>query len=227
MDSLDYVDVSTVISLLPIPLIETKPGLQPAEYIIRAVKNPMKDIETLHIFRAKFPVYIDEYRPAIVVPEPSDKVAASICRDYKVTVSHYEPDVAEPGLFWVSGKHRAEEILAGVEPRITKGVERARELQIEWFKRLVTEADDQWGKFKMRRMISDIERLAAVTLGLEKEWNIDTLVSRALTVCKFCRSQINNEAIICPQCHGILDIERAKREFLTISQLNQGPQPTA
>lgn len=221
MDSLDYTDVSTVISLLPIPLVEVKPGLIPAQYIIKAVQNPMKDIEVLNIFRARFPVYVDEHRPAIVVPEPSDRVAASICRDYKITVSHYEVDKAEPGLFWVSGQYSIRELMNNIDPKISKAIEMARTYQTEWFKRLVISADDAWGKYKMRRMISDIERLAAVALGLEKEWNIDTMVERALTVCKFCRSQVNQEAIVCPQCHGILDIERAKREFKTFSNLNQ------
>jgi len=79
MDSLDFTDVSTVISLMPVPLIEHKPGLVPAEYILKAVRNPMKEIEVLNVFRARFPVYVDEHRPAIVVPEPSDRVAAAIC----------------------------------------------------------------------------------------------------------------------------------------------------
>jgi hypothetical protein len=221
MDSLDFTDVSTVISLLPVPLIEQKPGLVPAEYILRAVRNPMKEVEVLNVYRARFPVYVDEHRPAIVVPEPSDRVAAAICRDYKVTVSHYSPDEAEPGLFWVSGKFSKMELEGGLEPKISQAIEVARRLQVAWFKRLVNEADDNWNKYKMRRMISDIERLAAVCLGLEKEWNIDTMVERSLAVCKFCRSQVSNEAIVCPQCHGILNIERAKKEFRTYDSLHQ------
>jgi len=221
----EYVDISTVVSLLPIPLCEHKPGLQPSEYIIKAVKNPMRDCEVLWVSRARFPVYIDEHRPALVVPEPSDRVAAAICRDYKTTVSGFESEVAEPGLFWLKDQYKIGEILNGIDAKVTRALERARALQNEWFKRLVVQADDNWGKYRMRRMVSDIERLAAVALGMEKEWNIDTMVERALTVCKFCRSQVNNDAIVCPQCHGILNIERATKEFKTIDQLLQTVAP--
>ena len=44
-------DVCTVISILPVEIDETKPGLFPNQYIIPAVKNPLEDVEVLHVFR--------------------------------------------------------------------------------------------------------------------------------------------------------------------------------
>src|SRR5215471_9233096 len=96
-------DVSTVVSLLPVPFDESKPGLFPAQYIIPPVENPFEDFEVLHVYRARFPVYLDENRPALIVPAPSDTVADSLVRDYKGSIAENTPGIAEPGLFWARG----------------------------------------------------------------------------------------------------------------------------
>lgn len=204
-------DISTVVSILPVKIDESKPGLLPAQYIIPGVANPFEDVEVLHVLRARFPVYLDENRPALIVPAPSDTVADSICRDYKVSMSQYEPGVAEPGLFWVRG------LVSHKDAPFTLVNEllRAREMQLEWFKRLIGEADDDWGKYHMRRMISTVQRLAASALKMDKEWNQDREIERnlALRPCKFCRADIHAEAIICQFCRGIQDMARYDAEF--------------
>jgi uncharacterized CHY-type Zn-finger protein len=208
-------DVSTVISLLPVTLRETKPGLNPSNYTIVGVKDPKKDVSTLLIARATFPVYIDENRPALIVPEPSDRVAEALCRDYKVSVSHFEPQVAEPGLFWVKDEVKEYELIKGTAPKeVMEELEHYRHLQLEWFRRLVTAADDDWSQYKMRKMISDIQRKAAEILGLEREWNLHGEIREALSVCKFCFNQVNPDAIVCGSCQGILNMDRYKKEFV-------------
>ena len=204
-------DVCTVVSILPVGIDESKPGLLPTQYIIPAVKNPMEDVEVLHVFRARFPVYLDENRPALIVPAPSDTVADSFCRDYKVAMAEYEPNVAEPGLFWARGMIKEKDV------KITLAVELddARRMQLEWFKRLVSTADDDWGKYHVRRMISTIQRIAASTLKLEKEWNQEREIERNLAMkpCKFCHADLHPEAIICQYCRGILDMTRYELEY--------------
>ena len=215
-----YEDISTVITMLPVPLTETKPGLHPGSFLIPAVRNPMKDVAVVHIARAKFPVYIDENRPALIVPEPSDIVAESICRDYRVAVMDYEPGRAEPGLFWVKEKWSIEEVLSGSSEVLTRELKKYRELQIEWFKRMVSRADDEWARIRQRRAISDLQRHAAVALGLtDKEWNINTIVEKALDVCKFCRTPVAREAMVCGNCGGVLDLERYRKEFVSAQTL--------
>jgi hypothetical protein len=208
-----YEDLSTVISILPIPLDETKPGLIPANYKLAAVRDPASEIQTLLVARARFPVYIDENRPAIIVPEPSDRVAEAICRDYKVAMSHVEWNVAEPGLFWLKDDRKPADILSGADKDGLKELERYRKMQIAWFKRLVEEADDYWGKIRSRRAISDLQRKAADFLNLKREWNIDSEVTESMSVCRYCFAQIHPNAIVCPSCRGVLDPARYKKDF--------------
>jgi hypothetical protein len=212
---LRHEDASTIVSLLPVAIKEHKPGLHPAEYKIPAVKDPKTDLELLIVKRATFPVYIDENRPALIVQEPSDRVATAICRDLKVSMSHFEPDIAEPGLFWVPGIVSKKDFIGSMKsPLLSDVLEKARTLQMEWFRRLVSAADDDWGQWKMRKMISKIQHQAAEILGLEREWNINNEITEAQSVCKFCFSQVNPMAIVCGSCQGILDMTRYEREFV-------------
>jgi len=204
-------DISTIVSLLPIKVDENKPGLIPSQFIIPPVKDPQHDFNIFHVVRAKFPVYLDEDRPALIVPAPSDQVAESICRDFKVSIAHYEPTISEPGLFWIPGEYKKADVLVKFE----KEVEHAREMQNEWFMRLVGAADDDWAKFHMRRMISSLQKTAANVLKLEREWNMDMEVAGGLRLipCKYCRADIEREAIVCRYCQGILDMDRYQREY--------------
>jgi hypothetical protein len=199
-------DISTVVSLLPVRIDENKPGLIPGQYQMPAVDDPMKDIHLLLVMRASFPVYLDESRPALVVPSPSDTVAESICRDFKVASSFYQAGVAEPGLFWV--REAADEKL--IRTKYAQELEEARAKQIMWFKRCVEGADDDWGKYHMRKMISTLQRLACKCLKLEREWYIEGEVAQnlALVKCIFCRAEIDPEAVTCRFCTGIQDPAR-------------------
>jgi hypothetical protein len=102
----------------------------------------------------------------------------------------------------------------------------ARELQIEWFKRLIADADDYWNRYRARRAISDLQRIAARLLNLDREWNLDMEVSDALSRCKFCREQVHPEAIICGHCQGILNMEKYKAGFVRAGTSSAGEQIT-
>lgn len=207
--SRDMQDCSTIVSIVPVIIDDSKPGLIPSQYIIPAVKDPTNDFEILNIFRARFPVYLDENRPALVVPAPSDTVAESICRDYKVAVSYYEPGVAEPGLFWLRGYMSKETVAMSHSDELAE----ARRLQIAWFKRLVEVAEDDWSRYHLRRVISTIQRIAANFLGHEAEWtNIkDPIAAPRMVLCKFCKAEIHPDSVICRYCTGVLNIDAAKR----------------
>jgi predicted hydrocarbon binding protein len=220
-------DVSTVISILPIAIWERKPGLIPGEYRIPAVKDPRRDMNLLLVERAQFPVYIDENRPSLVVPEPSDKVCASIVRDFSIGIQGYEPDIAEPGLTWVPGEVTKLEI----EAKMSEALADLRAKQEKWFSNLVEQADDDWGKYHMRRMISHLQRVACQILNLEREWNIAREIEKQsdidMTPCKFCRAMVHHEAIVCQFCQGILNLSRYKAEYVSAATLRvETPEPT-
>lgn len=212
-------DVSTIVSLLPVKLDERKPGLIPGFYKLPAVADPRKDIEVLLVYRATFPVYIDESRPSLIVPEPSDRVCAAIVRDYKVGLTCYTPDEAEPGLFWAPGPYTQE----SAKKELATEILEARRLQQKWFEALVELADDYWQKFHARRMISSLQRRAVEYLGLQRDWNLvnelEAQLDLDLSPCKFCRSMIHREAFVCPQCSGIIDLERAKQMGYVTAQM--------
>lgn len=206
-------DVCTVISVMPIKLSEDKP-LRPSHYEIPACKDVDNGCESLMVKRGDFRVYIDENRPALIVPEPSDTIAQSICRDFKVCATHFQPGIAEPGLFWVRGGYMNQEILEAKE--LFPLLESARKLQTQWFKELIATADDDWARYSMRKMISDLQRIACKCLGISRAWDIDLEVSIAvkMTRCKFCQADVHPEAMICMHCRGILDMERYKRDYV-------------
>lgn len=213
-------DVSTLISIMPIGISESKPGLIPGEYKINGVKDPSREVKTLLVARARFPVYIDENRPALIVPEPSDRVCEAICRDFKVGIMGYEPGRAEPGLTWVTGEFSPRMI----EDQLATEMIHLRANQLMWFQNIVSLADDDWQKYHMRRMISSLQRLACSLLKLEREWNIEDEIGKqaetGMTPCKFCRQLIHFEAIVCPHCSGILNMERYKKEFVSAATLS-------
>lgn len=199
-------DNSTVISFLPVAIDEDKPGLIPGKYQIAAVSDPMKDYNILNVIRAEFPVYLDENRPSLRVPSPSDIVADSICRDYRTAIGYVENGIAEPGLFWIAGQWLKADILDKNKDLFTH----RRQMQVEWFKRLVDAADDEWAKNRMRRMISTLQKLACKAIGLEREWMTDIEVAHNLSLvkCKFCRADIDPEALVCPHCRSVLDVKK-------------------
>jgi hypothetical protein len=207
-------DIATVVSVMPIRLEEDKP-LVPSHYYIPPCKDPDNDVECLMVRRGSFRVYVDESRPALIIPEPADVIANAICRDFKVSITHFEPAIAEPGLFWVRGGYEKEEIL--VEKSIRKELNQTRELQREWFKRLVKSADDDWATYKMRKTISDLQRLACKCLSLERDWDIDLEVAQSIRMlpCRFCRADVHPDAVICMHCRGILHMDRFKKEFVS------------
>lgn len=217
-----YIDASTVISILPVAIKENKPGLNLSEYHIPAVRDPNTEMHTLIIYRSAFAVYIDENRPALIIPEPSDRIAEAICRDYRVGMSHTEVNVAEPGLFWLSGKREPSDILKGKDEEGHQLLKFYRSIQREWFFRLVSEADEYWSRIRSRRAISDLQRAACNLLNLKREWNLQMEVEEALSRCKFCMEQVHPNAIICGHCNGILDMPRYKESFVHSGVSNAG-----
>jgi hypothetical protein len=43
-----------------------------------------------------------------MIPEPADIIAGAIYRDFKISSSHFDSGIAEPGLFWVRGGYTTE-----------------------------------------------------------------------------------------------------------------------
>jgi len=209
-----YVDVSTVVTMLPYPLLEIKPGLIPERWKIPAA--PDGGYLLFPVQRCFHPVYIDENRPRLIVPDPSDVVANSIVEDHKCAMLGYVHLEAEPGLAWVNGEYRDDESgHRAFESMHNDLLKELREMQSKWFRNLVAIADDDWARYRQHKFVTSLQRTAAMSLSLvNREWLLDHRIEEALSKCKFCFTQVHPQACICYSCHGILDMERYKIEFL-------------
>lgn len=214
----------TLCSIAPFPLREKKPGLYPGEFTIPACKDMMNDVEIITIDECRFYVYLDLERGSFPVRASAEQVAVSIINDYinaQIAVS----DGCYPGLFLVPGRATKAEVLGS--PLLTL----AREIQLRWYESLVRLADDDWSRYHQHRVITDIERHAAKALKLEREWIIktpDTMSSADNVVCLVCRTRLEPETILCPQCSFIINpeaFEKIKHRFINQPGLPLGVQP--
>lgn len=215
--------------MLPYPLWERKPGLVPGDFKIPYTEPG--DFTLFNVERAQHSVYLDENRPRLIVPDPSDLVARSIVDDHKTAMICYEHGIAEPGLAWVWGEYLND--VGGKQGfAIAHGslLKEMIALQTEWYKRLLLMADDDWAQYHKHKFITNLQRTAASVLGqTNREWMVEHLIEEALSKCKLCFSQVHPEACICPVCHGILDQERYKKEYLgagTIEKVEPKPLTT-
>ena len=210
----DDFDVSTVVSILPITITESKPGLIPGIFTFPAVEEG--DFFLLPIIRCHHPVYLDESRPSLLVPDPSDEVAKSIVDDYKQASLLFESDIMEPGLGWVTGRYEnsIEDKDRFKEDHIDT-LRQIHKLQAHWFEALVKMADDSWSENHQHNHISDLSRIAAVRLGLkEKDWLVREQVEKAQSKCRFCFTIIHPEAVICSSCHADLKSDTYRNVLL-------------
>jgi len=203
---------TTVISLVPFKIEEVKPGMTPSKFFIDPA--PENSFSCLLVTRCQHGVYLDEYRPVLIVPTPPEDVAEAICFDYKKGQLELSIGVAEPGLFWVPGDYSKKEKHDELQAIYAEDFRHAGKLQVEWFKALVTKADDAWGKFHQRAMIPQITKIAASRLKLERDWLLDAEVKAAMSECPVCFSKVHPQAIICRGCQNILKpAEYAKYQF--------------
>ncbi len=176
-----------------------------------------------NVERCQHTVYLDENRPRLVVPDPSDMVARSIVEDHKCAMVCYEHQIAEPGLGWVWGEFldtpEGKRNFAATNSALLKEMT-AR--QIEWYKRLLQMADDDWAQYRRHKFITNLQRTAAEVLGqTDREWMIESRIEESMSKCKLCFSTVHPEACICPTCHGILNVERYNAEYLGAGQIEK------
>jgi hypothetical protein len=192
-------DKCTVVSIVPFPIVEAKPGLYPGYFRIHAAKAD--DFEFIVVERSVHHVYLDSDRGSLTVQVPSDEVARSIAEDYARAQLAYTQGIAEPGIFWIPGEYTDKKAIVAIAK---DKLAQVREMQKNWFMRLVAIADDEWNKYHSHKSISDLQRFAAKSLGLDREWNIQGAVANT-KFCPACKTPTNVGAIVCSNCRTIID----------------------
>lgn len=195
---------ATVVSLLPFELNESKPGIIPPRFIIPAA--PRDGFSILHVVDARERVedLLSEQPRAKFISIPAFDLAKAIVGDFYRSQMGCTED-AYPGLFWVEGKLSVPDVQTRHAPKLAE----MRQIQTRWLRNLVLVADDLWREFGKHNVITDTMRKAAEMLDLDRTWLL--AAEKIEKTCPVCRSEINETAIICPNCRAILDPDAYKK----------------
>ena len=197
--------ICTVIGALPFKITEQKPGLFPISVFRLPAVSDEKEIKVLVIKEGFYFRYVGEGK-SIEQYEKAEVIAGAVVNDYVnaqlgIDLSHEEAEFnSKPALIWVYGAHTE----ADAADLFQEEIALARHQQINWFKRLVALADDDWNKYHQHKMISDLQRFAAQTLGYKSDWTNVHSINSQPTTCPACRTLIPSEALICQVCRTII-----------------------
>jgi len=192
----------TLVNYTPFVFREQKPSQIPTDYTIPAAKEDDKLPGILHVAPAHSRLYMPLIEHPFMVPISSEALAKDLVRSLISSFILYEEGVAEPAIFTVPGFHGAREI----KLKFAAEVDAAFIRQNLWKLRMVKEADDSWQKFRQHRAITDLQRWAAKTLGMKKEWSeVGTAAPLEIESCKFCGQQTLKGIAVCPNCKNVLD----------------------
>jgi len=197
----DYATAATLVSLFPLPVHEKKP-LIPSIYQVEASTQEMKP-KILVIHEGIFHVYLDEFRGMMSVRTPAITIAESVVRDF-LDGQYMLSEEARPALWSVPGEWTLDEVLEDKDQK--DRMEREHSLQLEWFRRLIFIADDEWNKFHQHRMITEVQRIAAGRLKLHREWALEFRPEN-ISECPGCGSTINKKVAVCRECGCIINMD--------------------
>lgn len=190
-----------VVSIVPKDVKVSMPGVFPGNFLI---KKPVDGVPT--VIEVKDAVYY-RYVGEAATPDKSGSIqliqlgtrlAQSIVEDY-INSQYATSEGATPGLEWLDHKPTAAE-LSNIVANLTAK-------QIKWFNSLVRLADDEWQKYHQHKFITEVQRMAANALGLDKEWAKEPQPPKK---CPACLTYVDPAAIVCNKCNCILDPEKFK-----------------
>lgn len=206
-------DKSTVISIYPFPIDETKPTISPGRFTIPAgsVTNPT----LLVVGPSSWWREIDTQQPLLEIVNSSIQVADSIVRDYCSGIVECNMNDVMPGLFYIEGAVTKADL---IKPEIKARLKKAEENQKRWFTALVKLADNLWARTNGNPIaIGDDMRKAAEELALtEKPW-LQDFKTIDMVKCVACGSLRNPLFPVCPTCKAVNDVDAVKKMNLTFA----------
>lgn len=205
-------DKTTVVSIYPYELNETKATITPGYFVIKpgSYDNPSITL----IGPSSWWREIDDEQPLLEIPISSIVVADSIIKDYCNGILGCDMSAAMPGLFYIPGEHN----LLDVKTNFKKELDNCKVRQLNWYSALVKLADALWARSSGNPLaISDSMRTAAKELNLTKDWMKDFRMVDNVR-CKACGAMLNPTYPVCPTCKAINDPAKAKELGLTFAQ---------
>lgn len=186
----------TVVSLIPREVFEEKPHMLPSTFRIPAAIYG--DISILHVEEGTH--YVPDpfsQRSLKQVTSPAE-MARSICEDYN-SAHIGTSENCGPSLFWVEGRLTKNEIKQHYKAEL----DRAKISLRNWFHALVSMADADWQKNHNMLAVSDLQRIAAQSLGIKKDWV--EFIGQETKLCPFCKFNIAIDSIKCVNCKEVVD----------------------
>lgn len=214
---------ATIISICPAEINCSLPHTTPARVSIPAgeISKPSLAVFSDALERQYIGIAVSEKNPWATYPVLSLQLANIIVDDYRKSATYVEPN-AYPGVFAVSGKPDGVNVSSNdvvYVPSSEKNLDfvnkfptelaKAKEQQWNWFKKLVNVADKSFAKNNNHAEISTLQRYASKVLNLDRAWNKE-IKPEDFRKCPFCASFVEPMAVICKECHNVVDNERFK-----------------
>ena len=195
-------DISTVFSIVPFEIFETKPGLYPGNFRIPAClddSNPQR----LRVGASEHLMVVGGKKEPIRIITPSYLIAESIVRDF-LDGQLWTTDVGKPGIAWIQGDIPDLSEHEDIYKRIKNS-------QRHWFVQLCKQTDNEWKRQQNSRVVSDQARFAAQALGLDPDWLRVEEVGLTFTKCPSCATMNDPQNAICSNCRCVLNQEKFKK----------------
>lgn len=203
----------TIISTLPFRIEESRPGLYPSRFVLGAA--PRDSVSSLMVKDGYHYVPSNnDKQPLIPVTDVGEKICKSVIDDFVsscpevMTEPNSDGIIPKPGIFFVNGAFQQTELPG----KFKLETEKAHKQTLAWFERLVKEGDVQWAKLQHPKAVMDIQKMAALYMGIDRPWS-QKLTDMIQILCTMCRSKVNKEAVLCPNCKFILKPEKFKAEL--------------
>lgn len=196
-------DKTTIVSIYPRRIKETKHTLQPGEFVIEPGSYEKPSL--LVVGPSSWWREIDENQPLLEIPVSSIQIADSVVNDYCNGLLGCNMNDAMPGLFIIPGEHN----IISIKKEYQKLLDKANEKQRKWFSELVRIADTLWARTNGNPLtIGDDMRLAAQELRLEDKPWLGDFTTMKMVNCIACGNMNNSNVIVCPNCKVVLDRKR-------------------
>jgi len=195
-------DVCTLVSIYPKPIVSDKPTLFPGKWRLEA--GTYDEPSVLKVGPSSWWKDVGLDQPLLEIPVSAINIAASIINDYINGILECDMDTCKPGVFFVEGNLTAKE----VKEKRKSELDLAAAKQRNWYESLVRLADIQWARTNGNPLsIADEMRIACTAIGASREW-MSIQESAELVRCKACTNLVNKAALICPNCKVVLDAKR-------------------
>jgi hypothetical protein len=194
---------STVFSIAPFVLQESKPGIYPGNFNVAACLDEDKP-EMLVVSASDHLMKVGGQRRDVRVKTSSEEIAQSIVSDFLDGQLFTSPE-AYPGICWLPGEVLTENF---VETDLHKSM---KATQKRWYVLIVKKTEDDWKKYHNSRVVTDQARFAVRRLGIPTpEWMTTEEIGENFNRCPACSTSNDKANAVCTNCRCILDSVKYK-----------------